>query len=88
MIDKSHPKISRALEKMGEAEFIVAAESKLAQHPRCRVVLGLLGGRSTGRYGFAHSAGKKYPRYAVRYVRGRGITGIFRHSGPYLCIAL
>lgn len=85
---KHHPKIYAALKACGEAEFIRLAEVKLALHPRCRVVLGLLGGASTGRYGFAHTAGKAYPRYAVRYVRGQGIVGISRHAGPYLYISL
>lgn len=85
---KHHPKLSRALEKFGKSQFTEEAEKLLNEHPKCRIVLGLLGGASTGRYGFAHSAGKKYPRPAVRYVRGSGIVGIKLHSGPYLSIAL
>lgn len=84
----NHPKIEAALKRMGEKEFCRQAEELLSVRPQCRIVLGLLGGASTGRYGFAHTAGKKYPRYAVRYVRGQGIVGISLHSGPYLCIAL
>ena len=88
MISSSHPKLSKALSQYGESAFAAEAERKLALRPKCKIVLGLLGGPSTGRYGFAHSAGKKYPRYAIRYVRGKGIVGIARHAGPYLYIAL
>lgn len=84
----NHPKITKALERYTVEAFNRDAASLLTANPRCRIVLGLLGGASTGRYGFAHSAGRVYPRYAVRYVRGKGIVGISQHSGPYLCIAL
>lgn len=87
-MNTNHPKLTAALKQMGEREFCRKANWLLTQHPRCRIVLGLLGGASTGRYGFAHTAGKAYPRMAVRYVRGQGIVGISRHSGPYLYISL
>jgi hypothetical protein len=87
-MDINHPKISKALEKFGENLFIQKAQKLLAKNSKHKVVLGLLGGPSTGRYGFSHTAGKKYPRYALRFEKGRGIVGISKHAGPYLYISL
>jgi hypothetical protein len=88
MNNKNHPKLEAALMRLGEDEFNRQAELLLVNNPKCRIVLGLLGGPSTGRYGFSHTAGKKYPRPAVRYVRDKGIVGIRKHSGPYLYITI
>lgn len=88
MFDSNHPKISKALENYGVEKFCNQADKILDKNPFCRVVLGLLGGPSTGRYGFSHTAGKNYPRYAVRYTRKFGLEGIERHAGPYLYISL
>lgn len=84
----NHPKITKALIKMGEETFIKKANNLLEQCPKNKVVLGLLGGPSTGRYNFSHTAGKKYPRWALRFERNKGIVGISKHSGPYLYISL
>lgn len=85
-----YPKIQAALTKFGEEEFEKQARLILNKpyNLKKRVVLGLLGGPSTGRYGFSHSAGKKYPRPAVRFERNKGIVGISKHAGPYLYISI
>jgi hypothetical protein len=92
MNGQDHPKVYAALQRYGEQRFVSDAQSILDEHPRCRIVLGLLGGPSVAcnpnaRF-WSHTAGKRYPRPAVRYVRGYGIVGISFHAGPYLCISL
>lgn len=88
----SHTKLEAALNKYGRSRFIKDAEALLIDHPKAHVVLGLLGGASVAVnpncYRWRNTAGKKYPRMAVRYVRGIGISGISKHSGAYLFIAL
>ncbi len=88
-----HTKLNAALVRYGEDQFRKDAEAMLADYPKCRIVLGLLGGASVARNinGMAnwnHTAGRNYPRTAVRYIRGIGIVGISKHSGPYLYITL
>jgi len=87
-INMSHPKIENALKQFGYERFRKKAEAKLRRHPKCRIVLGLLNGPCTGRYGFSHTAGKNYPRVAVRYERDIGITDIRKHSGSYLYVSI
>lgn len=82
-----HPKIESALAKYGKEKFVADCLAILKKRPKHRVVLGLLGGASTGRYGFSCSAGKAYPRMAARVERDGSLV-IRRHSGPYLCIAI
>ena len=84
----NHPKIERALNNYGLDKFSKSCESILTENPKARVVLGLLGGPSVGRYGFRHTAGRYYSRFAARYERYNGYVGIRRHSGPYLYVAL
>lgn len=83
-----HPKIDKALESFGVDNFIKECEIVLNNNPKARVVLGLLGGASQGRYSYNATAGKRYPRIALRYERNKGIVGIKKHSGRYFYVAI